>query len=185
MCDGASEVAVATMIISAASAAMTVDASQKNADYQNQMNERQRQQTLANAAANNTEVNLEGQQTRAAAAQKLEENNRAAAIGIAKAKAAGGATGVEGNSVDALLGDLSGVQTRYNNSIQTNYDSSVNALENQRLNIYSNAASTINGLKTPLQPDYITAGLKVAQAGVTYQDAINRQGTTTTTTVRN
>lgn len=178
-------VAEASLAIAVLSTAMTVDASQKSADYQDQMNERQRAQTLANAAANNTEVNLSGQQTRAAAAQKIEENNRAAAIGIGKATAASGVTGVTGNSVDALLGDLSGVQTRYNNSIQTNYDSSVNALESQRLNVYSNAASTINGLKTPAQPDYITAGLKVAQAGVNYQDAINRQGTTTTTTVRN
>lgn len=174
-----------TLAITAASTAATIDASAKNADYQDQMNERQRQQTLANAANNNTEVNLSGQQTRAAAAQKIEENNRAAAIGMGKAVAAGGATGVSGNSVEALLGDLSGVQTRYNNSIQTNFDSSVSALENQRLNVYSNAASTINGLKTPAQPDYISAGLKLAQAGVTYQDSINRQGTTTTTTVRN
>lgn len=184
MCEPAT-ITYMTLALAAASVAATVDSQNKAANYQNAMNERQRQQTLANAANNNTEVNLAGQQTRAAASQKIEENNRAATIGMGKAVAAGGVTGVSGNSVEALLGDLSGVQSRYNNSIQTNYDSSVSALENQRLNIYSSAASTINGLKTPAEPDYISAGLKLAQAGVTAQDSLNRQGTTTTTTVRN
>ena len=179
MCEPAT-IAYITLAITAAATANSIDAQNKQADYQDAMNERQRQQTLANAAANNTEVNLQGQQTRAAAVQKIEENNRAAAIGIGKATAAGGVTGVQGNSVDALLGDLSGVQTRYNNSVLTNYDASSNALENQRLNVYSSAAGTINGLKTPNQPDYISAGLQLAQAGTTFA---NRNNTTTTTTV--
>ena len=161
-------IAAVTLAMAAASAAAQVKAQQDAADAQSQNNERQRQSTLATAANNNTQVNLQGQQTREQAIQKITENNRQAAIGIGKATAAGGASGVEGNSVDALLGDLSGTQTRYNQSVTANYDSSIGALENQRLNVYANAASTINGLATPVQPDYLSAGLKIGQAVTTY-----------------
>ena len=168
MCDPTGGVAL--LVLTAASAAAQVKAQQDAADAQSQSNERQRQTTLATAANNNTQVNLQGQQTREQAIQKLTENNRQAAIGIGKATAAGGASGVEGNSVDALLGDLSGTQTRYNQSVTTNYDSSIGALENQRLNVYANAASTINGLATPVQPDYLSAGLKIASAYDNYKN---------------
>lgn len=171
-------IAAMTLAVAAASAAASVKAQQDQAaaasaaaDQQNQMNQRQRTQTIQNASNNNMQLNLQGQQNRDQTLQKLAENNRNASIGIGKATAAGGASGVGGNSVDALLGDLSGVQTRYNNSVIENYDSTVSALENDRLNIYANAANSINGLKTPaavVQPDYISAGLKITQAGLNY-----------------
>jgi hypothetical protein len=172
MCEPAT-IAAAALALSAASAAATVKAKQDAADAQNASNERQRETTLATAANNNTQVNLQGQQTREQTLQKLAENNRNASIGIGKATAAGGVSGVEGNSVDALLGDLSGTQVRYNNSVQSNFDSSVSALENQRLNVYSNAANTINGLKSPAMPDYITAGLQIGDATLKYGSAMN------------
>ena len=167
--------ALALLAITAASAAAQAKAQKDAADAQSQSNERQRQASLATAANNNTQVNLQGQQTREQAIQKITENNRQAAIGIGKATAAGGASGVEGNSVEALLGDLSGTQTRYNQSVISNYDSSIGALENQRLNVYANAASTINGLATPVQPDYLSAGLKIGQAATTYATPTAKQ----------
>ena len=171
MCTGIEVMAASALIMSAASAAATVKAKQDAADAQNASNERQRETTLATAANNNTQVNLQGQQIREQTLQKLAENNRNASIGIGKATATGGASGVEGNSVDALLGDLSGAQVRYNNSVKTNFDSSVSALENQRLNVYSNAANTINGLKSPAMPDYIAAGLQIGDATLKYASA--------------
>lgn len=189
---GVETLAAMSLAVAAASAAASVKAQQDQAaaasaaaDQQNQMNIRQREQTMLNAANNNTQVNLQGQQNRDQTIQKIAENNRNAAIGIGKATAAGGASGVGGNSVEALLGDLSGIQTRYNNSVTANYDATVSALENDRLNVYANAANTINGLKTPaavVQPDYLTAGLKIAQAGITYSSATAPKSATTTTT---
>lgn len=167
MCDPVS-LGVAALAMSVASAAAAADAQAKNADYQNQMNERQRAQTLATAAANNSQVNLQQQQNRDLAAQKIAENNRNATIGIGRSTAIGGASGVEGNSVDALLGDLAGQQTKFNNAVETNYQTTISALENQRANVYADAATTINGLKSPAQPDYISMGLKIGQAGLTY-----------------
>ena len=35
------------------------------------------------------------------------------------------------------------------------------ALDNQQVNVNRNAASEINGLKTPQQPDYLGAALKI------------------------
>lgn len=180
---GVETLAAAALVMAAASAAAQAKAQQDAADAQSASNERQRQTTLATAANNNTQVNLQGQQTREQALQKLAQNNRDAALGIGKAKAAGGVSGVEGNSVEALLGDLSGTQVRFNNSVTTNYDNSVAALENQRLNVYANAANTINGLKTPVQPDYLSAGLKIGSAALTYGSAMNeidaKKGVTT------
>ena len=175
MCDGVSE---ATMLMyaagamaatSAATAAAQVAAQQQAADAKNKQNEAQYQTTMATYANNNAQSNLQGQQLREQTMQKLAETNIAAEKGIGKATAASGVTGVGGNSVGALLGDLEGAQTRYNNSVQTNYDNGVASIENQRQNSWASSASTINGLNAPALPDYLSAGLKIANAGASYQ----------------
>ena len=162
--------AMATMAV--VSAAASVKAQQDQADYQSQMNERQYKQTMATYAENSNQVNLQGQQLRDQTLQKLQNNQIEAAKAQGKAINAAGATGVTGNSVDMLLGDLSGQSARYQDSVQTNYASGVSSLENQRQNIHAQAANTINGLKTPQMPDYMTAGMRIADAGYKY----NKEG---------
>lgn len=174
MCDGVSE---ATMLMyaagamaatSAATTVASVQAQQQQADAKNKQNEAQYETTMATYANNNAQSNLQGQQLREQTMQKIAENNIAAQKGIGKATAASGVTGVGGNSVGALLGDLEGSQARYNNSVETNYNNGVASIENQRQNSWSSAASTINGLNAAPLPDYLSAGLKIANAGADY-----------------
>lgn len=166
MCEPTMAAAAMTMAI--ASTAAQVKAKQDEASAQSQANDRQYQTTMATYANNNAQSNLQGQQLRDQTIQKQMENNINAEKGIGKATAASGASGVEGNSVGALLGDLEGSQTRYNNSVLANYDSGTAAIENQRQNSWASAASTINGLRTPALPDYMTAGMKITNAVQAY-----------------
>ena len=161
-------IAEAALGMTIASAAASVKAQQDAASSQTQANDRQYQTTMATYANNNAQSNLQGQQLRDQTIQKQMENNINAEKGIGKATAASGASGVEGNSVGALLGDLEGSQSRYNNSVQGNYDSGIAAIENQRQNSWASAASTINGLRTPALPDYMTAGMKITNAVQAY-----------------
>jgi hypothetical protein len=154
--------------MSLASTAGGLYSQNQQAQAQADANQRQYDQTMNTYRANNEQVNLQGQQTREQSIQQQNNNNIEAAKAQGKATNAAGATGADGNSVTALLGDLSGQQARYNDSVNTNYESSIAALENQRQNVHAQAASTINGLQTPTMPDYMTAGLRISDAGYKY-----------------
>lgn len=170
MCDPAT----AMLVLTAASTAMTVDAQQKNANYQEQVNQRQYENSMKAMAANVNQTNLEHMQQREAGIQKLEENNLNARAADATAQVAAGENGVSGLSVDALLADLSGKSGRYTSSVVTNYDNSEMAINNQRENIGINAASQINQLRTPAAPDYAGAALRIGSAYYDYKNPLPR-----------
>lgn len=155
MCDVITALTVASTVAS-------VTAQQQQADYQEQVNRRQYDNIMQARAANINQTNLAHMQEREAASQKIEQNNLNARAAEAKAVTAAGESGVGGISVGALLDDLSMRQGRYTSSVVTNYQNAEGALNNQRENIQANAASAINGLKTPAAPDYLGAGLRVA-----------------------
>jgi len=71
------------------------------------------------------------------------------------------------------MADIGSNQNRYNTSVATNYDAATSAIQNQRDNIYANASSQINGLKTPAMPDYLGAALKIGGSVKTYMDKVN------------
>ena len=71
-------------------------------------------------------------------------------------------------SVEALLSDLSSAAGRANVNTDINYLRRDSALEVDKMNMWGGAANSINSLKTPMSPDYISAGLKIADAGTTY-----------------
>ena len=173
-------VTIGMTLLAAATAYAQTEAQKQQADAQEKSNTAQYQTTMATYANNNAQSNLQGQQLREQTMQKLAENNINAQKGIGKATAASGVTGVGGNSVGALLGDLEGAQSRYNNSVTTNYDNGVSSIENQRQNSWASAASTINGLKTPTQPDYMSAGLKIANQGLSTYSSMSKISTPTT-----
>lgn len=164
MCDPVTVLAIASV----ASAAGTVVAQGQAADAQTATNQRQYENTMRAYRENVNQTNLMQQQEREGALMKVEDNNMKARAAQSTATVAAGENGISGLSVDALLGDISFDQNRYNSSVQTNFDRSEGAIRNQRENVYSNAASQINGLQTPAAPDYLGAGLKIAQAGYTY-----------------
>lgn len=186
MCEPTTLVA-ASLALTAASTAATVYSQQQAADAQAATNQRQYENQMAAYNANVAQSNmdlanlnrLKTQEAEDASAKKISANADARRD-MAKATVAAGESGISGLSVDALLAELGGKAGNANTNIETNYLRRDNALEMDRSNIYTTktnnwaqTASAINSLKTPTQPDYIGAGLRIAGAGVTYQTSMN------------
>ncbi len=166
MCDPAT----ATLVITAASAAYTVDQQNQAAAAQSKSNQQtyDSQMTAYNfnlANANNRKVT----EASDAAARKFDTTIKNQ-DDIARAKTASGESGISGLSVEALLADLSAAGGRANVNTEVNYLRRDQALEADKMNMWSGAANSINALKTPAAPDYIGNGLKIADASATYAD---------------
>lgn len=164
MCDPAT----AMLAITVASTAMSLDAQQQQASAQENANQRQYENSLKAMAANVNQTNAEHMQQREAAIQKIDENNMQARAASSTAQTSSGESGISGLSVDALLADLGNRQQRFNSSVTTNYQNAEMAINNQRENIGIDAASQINGLKTPAMPDYAGAALRIGTASYDY-----------------
>ena len=158
-----------------ASTLASTAAQAEGARVQNAANRRQADNAIRAANANYAQVNLEATQQAEGAQQKLQQNNLAATAAASTARTQAGERGVFGLSVDALLADIGADQNRYETSVRTNYDRSINALDNQRENIYATASSTINGLKAPPMPDYFGAALRI---GNEYDKYTTKKATT-------
>lgn len=186
MCEPTTLVA-ASLALTAASTAATVYSQQQAADAQAASNQRQYENQMAAYNANIAQSNmdlanlnrLKQQEAEDASAKKITANAEARRD-MAKATVASGEAGVSGLSVDSLLAELGGKAGNANTNIETNYLRRDNALEMDRSNIYTTktnnwaqTASAINSLKTPTQPDYIGAGLRIAGAGIQYQTSMN------------
>lgn len=161
-------VAEAGLAIAAVSAAMAVDNQQKVARAQSETNQKTYDSQMTaynfNLAKTNNQKTTEASD---AAARKFDTTLRSQ-YDIARAKTASGESGISGLSVEALLADLGSAAGRANVNTEVNYLRRDQALEVDKMNMWSGAANTINSLKTPMSPDYISAGLKIADAGTTY-----------------
>lgn len=161
------------LALSIGSAVSGVVAQQNAASAQEAYNQRQYQNVMQARAANFNQVNLEQQQERENAMQKLEQNDLNARAAASTARVSAGESGVSGLSVDSLLADIGTKSNRYTTSVDTNYDRVSQALNNQRQNIDINAASQINQLKTPQAPDYLGAALRIGTAAYDYDKNFN------------
>jgi opacity protein-like surface antigen len=172
MCDPVS-IAAATLAVSAASTAATVYAQQQAADAQAKTNQRQYDAQMVAYNANQANANLMKTQEATATSQKKIENNAIARRDMARATVSAGESGVSGVSVDALLAELGGRAGTANANAEVNYLNRDRAIEVDRMNSWAGTASAINSLKTPVQPDYIGAGLRIADSGLSYQNRMN------------
>lgn len=166
MCDPVTAIAVGSLALTAASTGAQMYQQQQRQEEQSNYNQKQYENTMTAYRYNDTVVNNKQIQERAAAGQKIFENNIKARQAESKALTSAGESGVAGLSVGSLLQDLAGQSGRYNNSVGLNYENSYYALEGERNNQWSSAASQVNQLKTPETPDYFGAGLKIANAGM-------------------
>lgn len=186
MCEPTTLVA-ASLALTAASTAATIYSQQQAADAQAATNQRQYENQMTAYKANLLQSNmdlanldrLKQQEAEDLSAKKI-ANNADARRDMAKATVAAGESGISGLSVDSLLAELGGRAGTANTSAEVNYLRKDSALEQDRANIYTSktnnwaqTASAINSLKTPTQPDYIGAGLRIAGAGVQYQSSMN------------
>lgn len=97
------------------------------------------------------------------ATQKV-ENNAAERRARATATVSAGESGIQGQSVDALLAELSGMAGRDNSNAEVNYLRRDQAIQADMYNNYTTTASNINKLETPKSPDYLGAALKIGSS---------------------
>lgn len=174
MCD----VVSAMMVIGTAA---SLAAQQSAADAQTDSNNRQVANTRVAQVDNSNQITLQRSQQADAASGKINANNTAMREAQSAAVASAGPSGL---SVDALLGNLGNKGANYNDSVNSNLDRVNLALDNQQVNVNRNAASEINGLKTPQTPDYLGAALKIGstaygaytkgQSGYTQTNGVDR-----------
>jgi hypothetical protein len=166
-------IAAAALAMSVASTAASVYAQQQQADAQSKTNQRQYDAQMVAYNANQANANIQKTQEATATSQKMIDNNAQARRDMAKATVASGEAGVSGVSVDALLAELGGRAGQANANAEVNYLNRDRAIEMDRMNSWAGTASAINSLKTPVEPDYIGAGLKIADSGLSYQNRMN------------
>lgn len=154
------------LAITAASTAYSVDAQQKQAKAQDQSNQVQFQNSMTAYRSNLASIEVQRNQMQEDATEKVNRNNAAGRAATAQARVAAGEAGVSGLSVDALLRDLAGEAAYDNTNVEENYLRNNVALNAKRENAYNMTASEINSLRTPVAPDYVGAGLRIADAGL-------------------
>ena len=152
-------------VLAIASVAAGAYAQQQQADAQTQANQRTYDSQMIAYNANLANANLLKTQEADVASQKMIENNAQGRRDMAKATVASGEAGVSGLSVDALLAELGGRAGQANTNVSVNYLQKDRAIETDKMNAWAGTASAINSLKTPVQPDYIGAGLKIGSLG--------------------
>lgn len=145
----------------AASAAASVVIAKQQADAQSAANQRQADSTRQAQVDNSNQITMQRGQQTDAASQKINANNTA--MREAQATTVAGA-GPSGLSVDALIGDMGRKGATYNESVNENLVKVNQSLDNQQTNVNRGAASEINSLKTPNQPDYLGTALKIGSA---------------------
>jgi hypothetical protein len=164
MCDVTAALAIASVV----STASTVYQQQQAANAQADANQRTYDAQMAAYNANIANANLTKVQEAENLSQKKIENNAQARREMAKATVAGGEAGISGLSVDALLAELGGNAGDANASAEQNYLRRDRAIEADKMNAWAGTASAINSLKTPQEPDYIGAGLRIANTANDY-----------------
>ena len=163
MCEPTTLIAISTALSVAGTAASAISQGQA-ADAQEAANARQADMIRQSSIANTDQSALQLDQEKEGAAQKIAQNNEAAAQAIGTARVSAGESGVSGLSVNALLQDFAGQSAEYNQNVGKNFKNFSQQNSIDRKNI--DARSKGNQLGTPNAPDYLGAGLKIAGAGV-------------------
>jgi opacity protein-like surface antigen len=165
--------AAAALAVSAASTAASVYSQQQAANAQAKANQQAYDSQMIAYNANIANANWMKTQEATQLSQKQIDNNSQARRDMARATVSAGESGVSGLSVDSLLAELGGKAGQANANAEVNYLARDRAIEMDRMNAWAGTASAINSLKTPTEPDYIGAGLRIADAGIGYQNRMN------------
>lgn len=175
-------VIAALQVATAVGGLVAQDAAARSQSRANQQNYKNQMMTyrynLANANANKV------QEAENLAAKNI-EIDRAAASKQATAAVAAGEAGISGLSVDALLADIAAEGGRARTNAEVNYLRADRAIETDKMNAWASAAGTIGQMKTPQAPDFLSAGLRIADAVNTYDPTIFQRGSNRSTTPNN
>ncbi len=161
-------VAEAGLAIAVVSSAMAIENQQRVAKAQSDTNQKTYDSQMTAYNYNLANTNNQKITEASDAASRKFDNTVRNQYDIARAKTASGESGISGLSVEALLSDLSSAGGKANVNTEVNYLRRDSALEVDKLNMWSGTANSINSLKIPTSPDYVSAGLDIADAGTTY-----------------
>lgn len=94
----------------------------------------------------------------------------------ATAAVAAGEAGVSGLSVDGLLASIGAEGGRAATNAEVNYLRADRAIEADKINSWSGAATNIGQMKTPQGPDYFGAALRIGDAAYKYNPDMFTRG---------
>lgn len=123
--------------------------------------------------ANYDQLQIRQQQETQAAGQQIQANQIDAAKARSTATVAAGEAGVSGLSVEALLADLYGQEARFKDGVTQNLENVTDSLSLEAENIQRTSTSQTNNLPTPDRPDYIGAGLRIANAAAGFTNRVS------------
>lgn len=164
-------VPVITLLLTAATTAYTVDQQNKSVKAQNKAMDIAEESAKESFRQQSSTVNLRLQQEQEAATNAKIENAKRAAEARGTARAAAGAAGVAGFSVDALFADFYRQEAQYRSITDTNLGYVEEQSRRDMAGLKSGTQSTINRLVREPVPGYLGAGLRIGAAGLqTYDD---------------
>lgn len=159
-------IAEAGLAIAALSAAASVSAQEKSAGAQTESNKRNAEAATQANNANQAAITTEQQQQSEMTAEQIAANNKSGAKALAANRVSAGEAGVAGRSVDSMLREIAGLNATDNANATAQYLRGDAGVQAKRINNTNSTNSIINNLKTPAGPDYLSAGLKIAGAGM-------------------
>jgi hypothetical protein len=153
-----------------ASAVASTYSSYETSRAQQSQRDQQLQNIKDSYAANYNASNVQQQQLNEQTADKKLQNNLAAQKAKSTATVSAGANGVTGQSVDALLNELAGDQSRYNASVDANYQNATMAYQNQKESLANSASSQSASVADVQQPDYLGSALRIGEEATQYSN---------------
>lgn len=158
--------AIASFAMQAGSTWVQYQSDKASANYQTQLYEANRQQSIIDMQHQLADANTRQLQEQQAAAQSIDERRRKALMEASTAKAAAADRGVSGFTVGALLAQVMGDAGRDVTTIETNRDWNVGQIEREKAGIRSNAISRIHSVAPGIKPSGLAAALKIGGAAM-------------------
>jgi hypothetical protein len=176
MCDGASAIALAGLIIGAATTTYSTIEQDKTVKAQNRINQQAADEGAALASeafkdqANSARLR-DSQEAEAAAKDKF-ENSKAAAQARETARVSAGEAGVSGVSVDNLIADYYKQELGYTDAVNRNLEFSQDQTTSELKGLRSGAIDRSIASKRPLinRPSYLAAGASIANNALSSYD---------------
>jgi hypothetical protein len=145
--------------------------------------EQQSENDLKAYQDNQAQTGYANEQARQSASQQEYQNNLKARAAMSTARAQASEAGVEGNSVDALLADLSAQRDNYNQSVEQNYSTTVANNNTQLQNNYYGTQSALNSLRSVDSPNYLEAASRLGSSALgAYSTQLRANSGSTTVT---
>lgn len=167
--------AAASLAIGAASAYVSYDQQNKNAQYQQELNEYNNKLSARNAADNFNALQYNLNQERDAATEQLWRDDLEARRAEARTRVAAGESGIAGLTVDSLMREIKANQAMYASSINQNLQNSYGEADSTHRGIWNTYLSEVGNRPVAQKGSAPQLGLGIAGAGLkaynSYDDA--------------